>query len=478
MKRNMRIRLFDKDIILVVIIFMSFFVFAGNAEAVLTDNLVSYWSFDSDSTDGWGTNDLNAGGASHITSNCKLGGGCYDFVASESDIMNTGTVLSTTGPYTISFWSSWDICSYALAAGQWIGGISEGLYITPGGRNVHFSCTNRLEAQWSQQGESAVVYTPSPNTWAAQTWKHIAFTFSSTTGAKLYDNGVLVLNSTTDVIDYENRAMGIGGCTGELCSTTKLYNYFDGQLDEIGYWTRNLSALEISALYNGGTGYNPGVCGAGQYNGGSGCINVGAGYYSPAGNAHRYQCAAGYYGSSTTNSVSTCNGACGAGKYCPTGSSSTTNCLAGFYGSSTTNSVATCNGACLAGYYGGTTGLTVSTCSGQCTAGYYCTAGSTSATQNVCGAGNYCIIGSSGPIYCAAGYYGTSTTNSVSTCNGQCTAGYYCIAGSTSATQFACGAGKYCPTGSGSATNCAAGYYGTSTTNSVSTCNGACTAGY
>ena len=250
-------------------------------------------------------------------------------------------------------------------------------------------------------------------------------------------------------------------------------------------------------VYDGvdcGPGY---VCGAGYYdNSGAGCLAVGAGYYSPAGDNSRYQCAAGYYCSTTTNSASTgngacsagyygsstgqtaatCNGACtagyyctagstsatqnacGTGKYCPTGSSGTTNCAAGYYGSSTTNSVSTCNGAC--------------------TAGYYCTAGSTSATQNACGAGKYCPAGSSGTTNCAAGYYGSSTTNSVSTCNGACTAGYYCTAGSTSATQNACGTGNYCPAASGSATVCPAGTYGSTTTLTTSSCTGQCSAGY
>src|SRR3989344_2837442 len=216
------------------------------------------------------------------------------------------------------------------------------------------------------------------------------------------------------------------------------------------------------------------TCGAGQYAYGGSCTNVGTGYYSAANYNDRTACPsnsvssgsgtgadalddclgnAGYYNCQS----GTCSVA-GAGYYSPTSDNSRYSCSAGYYGTSTTNSASTCNGAC--------------------TAGYYCTAGSTSATQNACGTGKYCPAGSSGTTNCAAGYYGSSTTNSVSTCNGACTAGYYCTAGSTRATQNACGTGKYCPAGSSGTTNCAAGYYGSSTTNSVSTCNGACTAGY
>ena len=124
---------------------------------------------------------------------------------------------------------------------------------------------------------------------------------------------------------------------------------------------------------------------------------------------------------------------------------------------------------------------------GTCNAGYYCTAGSTSATQNPCGAGKYCPAGSSGTTNCAAGYYGSSTTNFVSTCNGvcdvgyycsnttnvysagdgQCTAGYYCAAGSTSATQSACGNGYYCASGTTEATACASNSGTANTTSGV-----------
>ena len=276
-----------------------------------------------------------------------------------------------------------------------------------------------------------------------------------------------------------------------------------------------------------GVSCGPGfACGAGQYDTGEGCSDVGTGYYSPDGDGLRYAC--------PTNSVSSGSG---------TGADALGDCLgnagyyncedgtcdvagAGYYSASGSNSRAQCS----AGYYCSTTTNSASTGNGQCTAGYYCPAGSSSATQNACGAGNYCPTGSSSTTQCSAGYYGSSTTNSVSTCNGACTAGYYCPAGSTSATQNACGANKYCPAASGSATACAsnsgsggrttqdeatdcncdggyydadagsqscgvvgtgyysasdsdsraqcdAGRYGSTTTNSASTCNGACTAG-
>lgn len=75
------------------------------------------------------------------------------------------------------------------------------------------------------------------------------------------------------------------------------------------------------------------TCNAGYYYNGSACSAVGKGYYSPANQVARYQCGAGRYGNTTTNSASTCNGACKAGYYCPAGSTSATEnyCTIGYY---------------------------------------------------------------------------------------------------------------------------------------------------
>src|SRR3989344_5089607 len=202
--------------------------------------------------------------------------------------------------------------------------------------------------------------------------------------------------------------------------------WVQGTVDEVAVWNKALTAAEVSSLYNSGSGMNP-LCGAGQYLSSDSCTNVGDGYYSPTNDPSRYACPSNSdtAGATTSDALSDCVG--NAGYYnCQSGTCSVAG--AGYYSPDNDNS----RYECAAGYYGSSTGQTAATCNGQCTAGYYCTAGSTSATQNVCGTGKYCPTGSSGATNCVAGYYGSSTTNSVSTCNGACTAGYYCTAGSTS----------------------------------------------
>ena len=267
--------------------------------------------------------------------------------------------------------------------------------------------------------------------------------------------------------------------------------------------TTTTTASSLSQCLGAGGYYN---CQTGT------CSVAGAGYYSGANSNSRAQCNAGRYCSTTTNSAATGNGQCTGGYYCPAGSTSPTQNVCGYnkycyagVGSPTscpaqsTTSVTTANSMllcwCNDGYYdtygangysgylrsctvaganyyapgisdfdevryacpansdtnGVTTAGSVSQCLGN--AGYYnCQTG----TCSVAGAGYYSPTISNSRYACTAGYYCSTTTNSVGTGDGVCTAGYYCPSGSSSATQNVCGVDNYCPIGSGSPTSCPA----------------------
>lgn len=98
-------------------------------------------------------------------------------------------------------------------------------------------------------------------------------------------------------------------------------------------------------------------CGAGLYWNGAACVNVGAGYYSPAMDDTRYQCQPGYYGSSVNNSTPTCDGPCAAGYYCETA------------------------------------GATTDQGDGACPAGLFCPVGTASPAANICNADTYSLGG-------------------------------------------------------------------------------------
>lgn len=91
----------------------------------------------------------------------------------------------------------------------------------------------------------------------AGTWYHVGFTYdgsSSSLGVKLYINGAQIANTSTNnnlSVSITNSIIASAGSRGGLSS------FFDGHIDEISIWTGELSAAEISEIYNGGVPRNP-----------------------------------------------------------------------------------------------------------------------------------------------------------------------------------------------------------------------------
>lgn len=83
------------------------------------------------------------------------------------------------------------------------------------------------------------------------TWYHIAYTYDGTT-MRGYVNGVEVGNTTGS--GNGNLATGYTAGTHVGADNGGSGQAFDGMMDELGVWSRALSAGEVSLLYNGGSG--------------------------------------------------------------------------------------------------------------------------------------------------------------------------------------------------------------------------------
>ncbi|CAF0730480.1 unnamed protein product [Adineta steineri] len=87
---------------------------------------------------------------------------------------------------------------------------------------------------------------------SANTWTHIATTYSQTRGLTLYVNGVSIGSTSaqhndapgTPVILTLGNSLGGGGCSSQSIATGPFYGY----LDEFRVYSRELSAREVSAL--------------------------------------------------------------------------------------------------------------------------------------------------------------------------------------------------------------------------------------
>ncbi|SVD31780.1 uncharacterized protein METZ01_LOCUS384634, partial [marine metagenome] len=84
-------------------------------------------------------------------------------------------------------------------------------------------------------------------------WVHIAgFLNSSTSTSYLYVNGTQVGSNNDhsgDVTTTSNHTLHIGNSSHGSGS-----EFLDGEIDEVAIWSENLSAAEITALYNSGKG--------------------------------------------------------------------------------------------------------------------------------------------------------------------------------------------------------------------------------
>lgn len=88
-----------------------------------------------------------------------------------------------------------------------------------------------------------------PGTITTNQWYFAAMTFDQQTGLQnLYVNGQLV-NTKTSVHTYEGQIAFLIGATYESL-TGIATDFFQGSIDDVGFWNRALSATEITQLYN------------------------------------------------------------------------------------------------------------------------------------------------------------------------------------------------------------------------------------
>ncbi len=89
------------------------------------------------------------------------------------------------------------------------------------------------------------------------TWTHVAATFSITNGLRLFVNGILV-NVTSPSYAHASSGswniMSVGACTPVAwCSdanTRIVPNQYRGKIDEMKIYSRELTIVEIDALFN------------------------------------------------------------------------------------------------------------------------------------------------------------------------------------------------------------------------------------
>jgi len=200
-----------------------------NATTVISDGLVSYWSFNNDTYDYWGSNDGTPVGDPSQTSG-KVGN-AYTFDG--NDYVNTNSIMDLTSGMTLSAWVNRDVTgAWDVIFSNWQEGTDNGyIFAIPSDDLLYF-------------------YTK--GTWHFGTitigtgWHHVAVTQDGSGNKRFFidglEDGTAQVATVPDVSPITARI----GVQGNLLS-----NYFNGEIDEMMVFNTSLSALQINQLYQG-----------------------------------------------------------------------------------------------------------------------------------------------------------------------------------------------------------------------------------
>ncbi|MHC4498061.1 MAG: LamG-like jellyroll fold domain-containing protein [Planctomycetota bacterium] len=223
----------------------------------LDDNMVSWWYLDESSGTRYdgssNNNDLtdNNTVTAYSTTNqsVKEGAAAASFDRTNSETLTitdaSQTGLDITGNLTLVAW----IRLASVAADRGIIAKTDGtsdkayyLYLNAGPPAA-------LRAKVSNDGSSQVTV-QGGTTLVTNTWYHVALVYNGT-DLRLYLNGSLDENGALNPLSYSS---GINNSSTAFAigSQSNLGEYFDGQIDEVAVFDRDLSADEIQEIYEKG----------------------------------------------------------------------------------------------------------------------------------------------------------------------------------------------------------------------------------
>ena len=210
----------------------------------LTDNIISYWKFDSDnSNDSVSTNNGTDTSITYSAGNGKINNGAGFASASSSKIVMGNVAALRPSAVTYNLWVN--ATSLPNAYNCMIG---------KNGAGDTYFCTfyvksNGKLAAYIVATTTVFIDGTNTTTLSTGTWYMLTLTYDSTSGGKVYVNGV------SDGTFSANGAINTNGDEFFLgYQQTYSNRYWNGAIDEVGVWSRALSSTEITELYNSGSG--------------------------------------------------------------------------------------------------------------------------------------------------------------------------------------------------------------------------------
>jgi hypothetical protein len=221
------------------------------AMALLNDDLVEYWELDGDpsaevdSTHNGTVITVNPGSAAWVSGKF---GQAID-LESSSNSPGKAAYVEVGGPHT-----DFEFLNQDMSVSLWY--TTEELYVAWQGLIGKGEGSNWRLARW---GDDPVDLDFSPGSRGDGeldqddgSWHHVVGTSSTTSGTRLYVDGVLVGSDLAPNVytglDGFGNPMAIGA------NPDASGRAWDGKIDDVGVWNRTLSASEVSLIWNDGAG--------------------------------------------------------------------------------------------------------------------------------------------------------------------------------------------------------------------------------
>lgn len=218
-----------------------------NELPVADSSLVGYWDMETLMSDGKladlsgnGRTGTNMGGIVIGGSGGTGKSGNATYFDGANDYVDLGTFDPATTDMTLSFW---------LQKDGYTGGTEEIIGKRDGWASdfsdhrwaFYIRGANKVLA-YGRYGVEVVTNNPTK----LGTWTHYAFTYSSGSTARWYENGTLIGNNTAFSFSNKTNANITIGRAGSVSG-----EYLSGRLDEIRLYNRSLPESEVQTLYNG-----------------------------------------------------------------------------------------------------------------------------------------------------------------------------------------------------------------------------------
>lgn len=209
----------------------------------LTDNLISYWKLDGNSTDSVGSNNGSDTGITYSVGNGKINQGA-GFNGTTSKIEGSSITISSSASISCWFKTSSTPSNANPQLFGFINGAAQRLifFISDG--------TGKINCWWRDNNGNMASIQTSGN-YNDGNWHFLVATATSGSPSTL----ILYIDGSAYGSPSTATFTGVfTGCVMRMGTFSGTSEYYTGAVDECGYWSRALSSTEVTQLYNGGNG--------------------------------------------------------------------------------------------------------------------------------------------------------------------------------------------------------------------------------